>query len=770
MRASRCFSLLLVVSAVLLSNNKVSAQCDRVGKVTSVQPGCGITIMDLDNGDELRVVDGTSVLTGGEVVSFHSESALLPAGCPSGNLPVVAFTCLSSSLPCHAQFGHVADATDALGLTFNASVYNPLTQNCVWDFGDGNFANGSSVHHVYATHGNYTVCLKVWDALGCSDYHCETIMVGNQVLASCGYQAKVTAVNTLLAGKLIATVDPGIQVTSVKWYTDKSPQILSTAISFTAPLPFYGTYLVCADYETLNPANGATCSNTDCKQLTVAEPGVCLNPPMVNPTFNCQSVNVPVCGCDGLSYPNECEAMASGLASWWAGSCNLIYGSSQAEMQTNILSGTLDGGFYVQFINKSTGDYAFLQLDYGDGTPINTSVMLDTVVHYYTHAGIYRTTLSVWKDNTYVSTYTKMLVTDASNLNPASLPPGTDYVLPGDANNDQKANVYDLLSLGVGYSANGAPRPFANPNWHPQFGPNWSDNLGGLNFKHLDCDGNGAIHDFDVDVIAANYSPIDTASIPVVPEMPQLRVKFEQDTIVVNPDNPVPISIDADVEVGSASLPALGLYGLAYTLQYPEYVEHDPDTYYINDFFGTDNHVMSLRKDNYARQQLDMGFVRKDHQNTAGYGRIAKVSFKADFIIVVDIVAREASKIKPFTVRPKGLKGIDNAGNPKGLTIPVHQDTVWIKLLSPTTKTNEARPDQTVYLYPNPAQDEAAIYTGNLHVAQIEVFNAMGQRMQEVLPSGQMFTHLDVKGWNKGIYTVQVRTDQGLTSKRLVVD
>jgi hypothetical protein len=363
-----------------------------------------------------------------------------------------------------------------------------------------------------------------------------------------------------------------------------------------------------------------------------------------------------------------------------------------------------------------------------------------------------------------------MVVTDASNLSPDNLPPGTDYVMPGDANGDHKANVYDVLNVGVGYNIDGAPRPFASVAWTPQFAPNWGQAVpAGANYKHLDCDGNGAIEDFDVDIIDSHYSPIDSASVPVLPELPTVRVQFAHDTIIVNTDNPAPVTIEADVLVGSSNLPALGLYGLAFGLQYPEYVEHDPETYYINDFFGTDNHVLSLRKDNYDRLQLDMGFVRKNHVNTAGYGRIAKVSFKADFIIIVDVLGRESAKVKPFYIPVKGIKGIDANGNEKELSVPSKIDTVWIKLQG-TTGTNVARPDQTVYVYPNPAQDIAAVYTGNLAVAQISVFNALGQPARTVQPSGNLFTRIDVKGWNKGVYTVEVRTDQGMAVKRIVVE
>lgn len=47
---------------------------------------------------------------------------------------------------------------------------------------------------------------------------------------------------------------------------------------------------------------------------------VCINYDNVNPGVICTGYN-PVCGCDDITYPNECEAQKNGVVSWIGGVC-----------------------------------------------------------------------------------------------------------------------------------------------------------------------------------------------------------------------------------------------------------------------------------------------------------------------------------------------------------------------------------------------------------------------------------------------------------------
>ncbi|MEO6037424.1 MAG: T9SS type A sorting domain-containing protein, partial [Saprospiraceae bacterium] len=356
----------------------------------------------------------------------------------------------------------------------------------------------------------------------------------------------------------------------------------------------------------------------------------------------------------------------------------------------------------------------------------------------------------------------------AGNLTTDNLPDKPDYVLPGDTDGDKKANVYDLLDIGLGYLTSGAPRPNASVDWVPQFAANWPDQLPEtLNFKHFDCDGDGMVLDLDADLIEPHYSPIDSTAVPVVPGKPEVWLEFEADTITVDANNPAPLSITANVMVGSEIVPALGLHGLAFALMYPEYVEHDPEVDYKNDFFGTSNHILWLPKDNYNRRQLDLGFTEK-YESSSGSGRIATVTFRSDFIIIIDIIEREVGDIKPFAVPIRGLKAIDANGQILEFGTPALQDTLWIKLLQ-TSSLQEKALDGQVTVYPNPASEEVRILTGDLEVEHLEVVNPLGQVVYSATPTAGRVQRLQVADWPVGLYSLRLQTTQGLAEKKLMV-
>ena len=71
-------------------------------------------------------------------------------------------------------------------------------------------------------------------------------------------------------------------------------------------------------------------------------------------------------------------------------------------------------------------------------------------------------------------------------------------------------------------------------------------------------------------------------------------------------------------------------------------------------------------------------------------------------------------------------------------------------------------------IYPNPATTELRITNDELGMKELHIFNILGCEMLKQVQYDQSIT-IDISGFAKGIYFVEVQTEKGVLRKRVIV-
>ncbi len=209
--------------------------------------------------------------------------------------------------------------------------------------------------------------------------------------------------------------------------------------------------------------------------------------------------------------------------------------------------------------------------------------------------------------------------------------------------------------------------------------------------------------------------------------------------------------VDADVELGSAQFPVDDMYGIAFTIVYPDNIFEgdsvlfEPD----NSWLGVpDINMYTLHQAQTGLNEIDITLVRNDQNNASGYGRIG------NFIGVIDDVLG----LQQITITIKDVKAIRNDESEIPIYLPIDSTIISSNFDLPA--------QENIHVYPNPTDGVINIKTDKpADIISVELLNLNGVRMywQEAYAN-----QIQLQEFVNGVYFLRIQTQTGVYQTRIM--
>jgi len=363
-----------------------------------------------------------------------------------------------------------------------------------------------------------------------------------------------------------------------------------------------------------------------------------------------------------------------------------------------------------------------------------------------------------WDANVFVDIIGTFTKTDAFYIC------GGNCVWPGDANSDNIANNIDLLAIGTAFGSTGTVRPAASLNWVGQLSADWVDTLiSGVNYKHVDCNGDALIDNSDTLAISLNYGfTHNKTNQPSVAAATDPALYFD---VVDTTSTGAQLSII--VNLGTLSIPADSIYGLAFTLNYePDLVDSGTvKMSFANSWIGTiGTDLITIQYDSYSDGIIDVGIVRTDHADAAGFGEIARLTLQTTSNLP------GGSTVDTLNFSVSGLTVITS--NEEPLSVNTTPGSVIVDDVQTGLEHQYKSVENDVFLiYPNPNTGQFTIIRNNAEQGgelTLVVYQINGQKVVEET-SIQEKTEINLTHLSKGIYYLQVRSATTVVTKKVII-
>jgi hypothetical protein len=341
----------------------------------------------------------------------------------------------------------------------------------------------------------------------------------------------------------------------------------------------------------------------------------------------------------------------------------------------------------------------------------------------------------------------------------------TDCVWPGDANKDGFVNYKDLLEIGVGYNVKGLKRVNATNIWQPSMVENWYENTAsGINYKHLDCNGDGQINALDTLVIYENYGkshPSDFKN-PVSASDYKLYFTFLKDTFYAGE------KAEAELHLGDENSTVNNVYGLAYQYAFSgnKMVTGSNNFTPLCDVLCQNNTmILQSMHSNSATNTGDVTQVKTNQQNVdAANGKLADFSFTLE-----DSTHNYSPNGEWIYISIKESKLIDAKGKEYSLTAVNDSALVLRKKAVHIGIKDLQSISEQIHIYPNPANNLLTIENPKHFLSKVYIVNPLGQQVKTFTIPQQNKITLNITDLPEGFYFIHIYSGEKMLTEKLII-
>jgi hypothetical protein len=350
-----------------------------------------------------------------------------------------------------------------------------------------------------------------------------------------------------------------------------------------------------------------------------------------------------------------------------------------------------------------------------------------------------------------------------------------DCVWPGDTNNDGIVDVGDLLPIGLAMGDTGTPRLNENTSsWAAQYGEDWEEDINGLNFKHIDANGDQIISSLDTQVVMENMGlqhRLRTEHLDFAP----FEVNFAGPLLAEPGD-----LISLEILAGNSNVVIIDLPGFRIPFVYDNTII-DPNlvniTFGEDSWLSYDSPILAISHNDTHNGRLDAAVTRTSSRPATGFGVVGRVD-----VVIIDLPGFldtyeggvEGNTEITTTFGGEAATVMNAAGHLNAVKVNPFELTIK---RTPATEVGDFIPaeaadylDENLLAYPNPTADQLVVHLhGQQRFSALQLTDLTGRTIRNEQGLDTNHRELSLGNLPNGLYTLTITTEDGVVNRKVEV-